>query len=103
MIGNDGRAVAATEAALSFPTPDVTLSPVDEHVAAVELCRPPDNPLDLALLTGIADALEAAAADPDCRVVLVRSQGKHFSSGAALRGKQKAAAPGVARRPRELQ
>ena len=58
----------------------------------VELCRPPDNPLDLEILTSIADLLESAAADPECRVVLLRSQGKHFSSGASLRRKQEAVA-----------
>ena len=39
------------------------------------------NAWDLATMTAIADAIEAAAADPEVRCVMLRGAGEHFSAG----------------------
>ncbi|MBR0662861.1 enoyl-CoA hydratase/isomerase family protein [Roseomonas hellenica] len=55
---------------------------VENHVATVELCRPPNNFIDLVLTAGIADALERLDEDPACRAVVLAAEGKHFCAGA---------------------
>jgi enoyl-CoA hydratase/carnithine racemase len=52
------------------------------HVALVEICRPPDNHFDVALIEGIADAFEALDRDADVRALVLASRGKHFCAGA---------------------
>lgn len=71
-------------------TEDVSLSVAPDGVAVLELRRPPNNFFDTPLVRRIADALELADADDRCRVVLLRSQGKHFCAGAALGGDREA-------------
>ena len=39
------------------------------------------NAWDLATMTAIADAIEAAGADPDVRCIVLRGAGEHFSAG----------------------
>ena len=39
------------------------------------------NAWDLATMTAIADAIEAAAAEPGVRCVMLRGAGEHFSAG----------------------
>jgi enoyl-CoA hydratase/carnithine racemase len=51
-------------------------------VTTVELRRPPNNFFDVALITEIADALEACDADPACRAIVLAAQGKAFCAGA---------------------
>lgn len=51
------------------------------RVGVVELRRPPNNFLDAFTLRAIADAFEAFDANPDCRCILLRSEGKHFCAG----------------------
>ncbi len=51
-------------------------------VALVEIHRPPHNFFDLALIRSLAGAYEAADADPDCRVLVLASDGKAFCAGA---------------------
>ena len=53
-----------------------------DHVATVEIRRPPHNFFDLALIRGIADAFEALDADPACRAIVLAAQGKSFCAGA---------------------
>jgi enoyl-CoA hydratase/carnithine racemase len=43
--------------------------------------RPPDNYLDALLIRQIADAYDELHADPGCRVIVLRSEGKHFCAG----------------------
>ncbi|WP_322760063.1 enoyl-CoA hydratase/isomerase family protein [Frankia sp. Cr2] len=69
-----GRDVAVT----------VTVTVGNDHVATVELCRPPNNTLDVALVTAVADALESLDADETCRAVVLCAQGRHFCAGAQL-------------------
>jgi enoyl-CoA hydratase/carnithine racemase len=57
---------------------------VKEHVAVVELHRPPSNFFDVDLIRGIADALDGLEADRGCRAIVLCSEGKHFCAGAAI-------------------
>ena len=61
--------------------PDLKISR-DGHVALIEICRPPHNFFDYALIKQIADSLEALDHDPDCRAVLLASEGSAFCAGA---------------------
>ena len=57
---------------------------IADHVAAVTFVRPPHNFADLALIEAIGAAFAAADADPDVRVILLRSEGRVFCAGADL-------------------
>jgi enoyl-CoA hydratase/carnithine racemase len=63
----------------------VTVDVVD-HVATVEVHRPPNNWFDLAVLTELADRILALDDDADCRAIMLCSEGKHFCAGADLSG-----------------
>ena len=65
---------------------DIVLSSVDGRgVATVTLNRPEvHNAYDGALIDALIDALEALAADPRVRVLVLRGNGKHFQAGADL-------------------
>ena len=52
------------------------------YVATVEIQRPPANFFDQSLIGQIADAFDAADENPDCRAIVLASQGKHFCAGA---------------------
>ncbi|MDH3293976.1 MAG: enoyl-CoA hydratase/isomerase family protein [Acidimicrobiia bacterium] len=58
----------------------------DDHVATVELCRPPNNFFSADMIKGVAEALEALDDDPRCRAVVLAAQGKHFCAGADFSG-----------------
>lgn len=62
---------------------DLAISWFDQ-VALMEIRRPPNNHIDLALLTTLADALDDLDSDPRCRCVVLASQGKNFCGGADL-------------------
>jgi enoyl-CoA hydratase/carnithine racemase len=57
-----------------------------DHVAVVEMHRPPNNFFDEALLGELADALLGLDDDPRIRSVVLCSEGKHFCAGAQLGG-----------------
>jgi enoyl-CoA hydratase/carnithine racemase len=63
---------------------DVRVTVADDHVATVELARPPDNYLDVELVRDVADALHELEADNACRAIVLASAGKHFCAGARL-------------------
>jgi enoyl-CoA hydratase/carnithine racemase len=65
---------------------DVHVELHDDHVARMELRRPPDNFFDRALIASIADGLEALDAEAHCRAVVLCASGKHFCAGADFRG-----------------
>lgn len=65
---------------------DVAVALGDDHVAVVELQRPPDNSIDIELVRSIADALDALEAQPGCRAIVLCAAGKHFCAGARLGG-----------------
>jgi enoyl-CoA hydratase/carnithine racemase len=60
---------------------DIAVTRAD-HVTTVEIQRPPSNFFDHSLIGQIADAFDAADEDPDCRAIVLASQGKHFCAGA---------------------
>ncbi len=51
-------------------------------VGTVEIRRPPNNFFDVSLIFQIADAFERFDADPECRAIVLGSQGKAFCAGA---------------------
>jgi 2-(1,2-epoxy-1,2-dihydrophenyl)acetyl-CoA isomerase len=66
---------------------DVSVTVHEDHVATVELHRPPNNHFDLALVQSLADAFEALDADPACRAIVLCSEGRHFCAGADFSGR----------------
>jgi len=59
---------------------------VDGHVATITMNRPEvANAQDSALIDGIDHCLDLADADDDVRVVILKGNGKHFSSGHDLK------------------
>lgn len=60
---------------------DITVD-LNDHVASVEIHRPPNNFFDYELIRAIADAYESLDADKNCRVIVLCSEGKHFCAGA---------------------
>jgi len=70
---------------------DVVVELADDHVATVTIDRPPDNYFDIALIASLADAYERLDADPACRAIVLRSEGRHFCAGARFGGPATAA------------
>jgi enoyl-CoA hydratase/carnithine racemase len=62
---------------------DVGVEVGDDHVAIVELHRPPNNFFDVALVLAIADAYEELQRG-DCRAIVLCAEGRHFCAGADL-------------------
>ena len=60
---------------------DVTVSTGDDHVAVVEIQRPPNNFFDVELIRSLAAAYEAIDGRPECRAILLCSEGRHFCAG----------------------
>ncbi len=67
------------------PFGDVSLEMAD-HVATVEIHRPPHNFFDAALIASLADAYEAADR-AGARVIVLCSEGKNFCAGADFSGR----------------
>ncbi|HTT75877.1 MAG TPA: enoyl-CoA hydratase/isomerase family protein [Candidatus Binataceae bacterium] len=62
---------------------DVTVDLNDkDHVAVVEMHRPPHNFFDDALIRNLADAFEALDENPNCRALVLAAEGKSFCAGA---------------------
>ena len=61
---------------------DISVAMGTDHVAVIEICRPPNNFFDTALIAAIADACDVLAAGHECRAVLLCSSGRHFCAGA---------------------
>jgi enoyl-CoA hydratase/carnithine racemase len=55
---------------------------VANHVALVEIHRPPHNFFDLELIRHLADRFETLDADEDCRAIVLASEGTAFCAGA---------------------
>ncbi len=55
-----------------------------DHVATVEIRRPPSNFLDLPLVASLADCYEALDLVDGCRAIVLCSEGRHFCAGAHL-------------------
>jgi enoyl-CoA hydratase/carnithine racemase len=65
--------------------PAVTVD-LDHHVATVEIHRPPHNWFDIDVITMLADSVLGLDDEPDCRAVVLCSEGKNFCAGADLSG-----------------
>jgi 2-(1,2-epoxy-1,2-dihydrophenyl)acetyl-CoA isomerase len=63
-------------------SPELTVALSDDHVATLEINRPPSNYFSLGLLAQIADACDELAAGGDCRAVVLCSAGRIFCAGA---------------------
>jgi len=59
---------------------DVTATPFRDHVAEVEMHRPPANYFDTSLLAGIIAGIRWAEGH-GCRAVVLCSEGRHFCAG----------------------
>jgi enoyl-CoA hydratase/carnithine racemase len=59
---------------------------LDDHVAFVEMHRPPHNYFDVDVLTRLADTLEELGDDTECRAIVFCTEGKNFCAGADLSG-----------------
>jgi len=55
---------------------------IADHVAIVEIRRPPNNFFDFNLIRQIADTYELLDSDDACRAIVLCSEGKHFCAGA---------------------
>jgi 2-(1,2-epoxy-1,2-dihydrophenyl)acetyl-CoA isomerase len=57
-----------------------------DHVATVEIHRPPHNWFDIGVITLLADSVLGLDDDAECRAVVLCSEGKNFCAGADLAG-----------------
>jgi enoyl-CoA hydratase/carnithine racemase len=62
---------------------EVTVA-VEDHVATVEFHRPPNNYFDVDLIRALVGTVFALDDDPECRAIVLCSEGKHFCAGADL-------------------
>lgn len=60
---------------------DIDVS-ISDHIALLEIQRPPNNFFDVELVNSLADAFEALDENPEVRALVLASQGKHFCAGA---------------------
>lgn len=70
---------------------------IKDHVAVVEMRRPPHNYFDHAMLRGLADAFERLEEQAQVRAIVLCSQGDVFSAGAQLGDPQSVPRPASAR------
>jgi 2-(1,2-epoxy-1,2-dihydrophenyl)acetyl-CoA isomerase len=69
-------------AAATAPESELSVELGDDHVAIVEIRRPPNNFFDVHLIRQLADACDELARDSGCRAVVLCSAGRHFCAGA---------------------
>lgn len=80
-VSTDGGSPSDRDSA----TGDVAFDLVD-HVAVVELRRPPSNFFNEGLLRTLADTISGLDEIDEVRSIVLCSEGKHFCAGADLRG-----------------
>lgn len=68
--------------AAGTPADDVWVEVGDDHVATIEIRRPPNNFFDAGLIRQLADACDQLAQGGNCRAIMLCSQGRHFCAGA---------------------
>jgi 2-(1,2-epoxy-1,2-dihydrophenyl)acetyl-CoA isomerase len=83
-----GAATDQGHAVASAPMSDAAAVTVDlaDHVATVEIHRPPHNWFDIGVMTELADAVLDLDDEPACRALVLCSEGKNFCAGADLKG-----------------
>lgn len=57
---------------------------LDAHVAVLVIDSPPNNHVSVELMRELADRFEALDADPDCRALVLATEGRVFCGGADL-------------------
>jgi enoyl-CoA hydratase/carnithine racemase len=67
-------------------TDEINVSYRQNHVAIVEICKPPNNFFSTNLISGLANTFEQLDENDDVRVSVLCSQGKHFCAGADFSG-----------------
>ncbi|MCW2627953.1 MAG: 2-(1,2-epoxy,2-dihydrophenyl)acetyl-CoA isomerase [Mycobacterium sp.] len=65
---------------------DLAVSIVDQHVAVVEICRPPNNYFDVDLITDLAEVYGNLDSRREVRAIVLAADGKHFCAGADFGG-----------------
>jgi len=60
---------------------DVSVS-LNQHVAVVEIQRPPHNFFNVAMIKNLVEAFQSMDANPECRAIVLASAGKSFCAGA---------------------
>lgn len=63
---------------------EISVTVDENHVALVEVQRPPNNFFSLNMLGSLADAIDAVDADTAARCIVLTSEGKNFCAGASL-------------------
>jgi enoyl-CoA hydratase/carnithine racemase len=66
---------------------DTTVA-ISDHVATIEIHRPPNNFFDFDLIREIAETYERLDDDSDCRAIVLCSEGKHFCAGADFQSRE---------------
>jgi enoyl-CoA hydratase/carnithine racemase len=66
---------------------------LSDHVATVEIHRPPHNFFDVALIHNLVDACDALDANPECRALVLAAEGKSFCAGANFQARGEAPRP----------
>lgn len=66
-----------------------------DHVAVLEMRRPPHNFLSPEQVEEVADALESFEGDPDVRAAVLCAEGRSFCAGAAFGSGERSAAEGL--------
>jgi enoyl-CoA hydratase/carnithine racemase len=66
--------------------PFVSLEGISQHVAKVQLRRPPNNFFSFDMISALADALEELDRNDECRCVVLTAEGKNFCAGADFSG-----------------
>jgi enoyl-CoA hydratase/carnithine racemase len=61
---------------------DLVVTRLPGFVAQCEIRRPPNNFFDHQLVKDMADCFDDIDQDPDCRAIVLCSEGKHFCAGA---------------------
>jgi enoyl-CoA hydratase/carnithine racemase len=61
---------------------DIKLTALPGNVVQCEIDRPPNNFFDLELIRDMANCFDALDDDPNCRAIVLCSNGKHFCAGA---------------------
>lgn len=65
---------------------DLAVELGDDHVATIELRRPPNNHISLGVVDGLHAALTDLDAEAGCRAVVLCAAGKHFCAGGDFSG-----------------
>jgi 2-(1,2-epoxy-1,2-dihydrophenyl)acetyl-CoA isomerase len=70
---------------------DVSVEVGDDHVATVEIRRPPANFFDVALIRRLAEVFSSFDDDHGVRAIVLCSEGRHFCAGADFNAESDAA------------